>query len=161
MTRETLVAIHAGSGIAGLVVGLAVFTPPQTEDGPRRWWGIAYGALLVVLAVSLVALVLRDWAGLESGARLAFTGLAVLAVVMVIRAFLSHRLVASGGRGWEGRYVNHVYFTYISLWVGLAIVPALRSPNPGLWVPIAVAVVLATGSLLVRRFKQSTITPTN
>lgn len=34
MTRETLVAIHAGSGIAGLFVGLAVFTPPQTEDGP-------------------------------------------------------------------------------------------------------------------------------
>lgn len=104
---------------------------------------------------------LRDWAGLESGARLAFTGLAVLAVVMLIRAYLAHRRVARGGRGWEGRYVNHVYFTYISLWVGLAIVPALRSPDPELWVPIAVAVVLSTGALLVRRFKQNTITPMN
>jgi hypothetical protein len=161
MTRDILVAIHAGSGIAGLAVGLAVFAPPQTKGGSRRWWRIAYGGLLAILLLSLVALVWRDWAGLETGSRLVFTGLAILAGVMLIRMYMAHRLVADDGPGWEGRYVSHVYFTYISLWVGFAIVPALRSGNPGLWIPIAIAVVLSTGTLLVQRYKREVIRPTN
>jgi hypothetical protein len=57
-------------------------------------------------------------------------------------------------QGWERRYVNHVYFTYISLWVGFAIIPALRSPTPGLWIPVAVATVLATGRVLEHRYQR-------
>ncbi|MGH3649519.1 MAG: hypothetical protein ACRDU9_02330 [Acidimicrobiia bacterium] len=56
--------------------------------------------------------------------------------------------------GWERRYVGHVYFTYVSLWVGFAIIPALRSGNPGLWIPVAVIGVLAAGTLLVHRYER-------
>ena len=34
MTRDILVAIHAGAGIVGLVVGLTVFPPPSTNKQP-------------------------------------------------------------------------------------------------------------------------------
>lgn len=152
MTREVLVAIHAGSGIAGLMVGLAVFAPPHATVVGRRIWRIVYGLLLVVLVVSLLALIVRDWPGLETGARIAFSGLAVLGGVMVARIYLAHRMAASSEPGWERRYVSHVYFTYISLWVGFAIIPALRSGNPGLWVPVAVVSVLTAGTLLLHRY---------
>ena len=154
MTRELLVAIHAGSGITGLLVGLTAFQPPKEKGGRWRIWRIGYGGLLAILTVSLLVLIIRDWGGLETGARLAFSGLAALALVMLTRIYLAHRLVANRMPGWERRYVGHVYFTYISLWVGFAIVPALRSPNPGLWIPVAVVTVLVTGSALVRRYER-------
>jgi hypothetical protein len=106
------------------------------------------------LLVSLLALIVSDWPRLETLPRLAFCGLAVLAGVMVTRMYLAHRLVGGSDPGWELRYVRHVYLSYVSLWVGFAIVPALRSPNPGLWIPVAVVGVLAAGTLLVHRYER-------
>jgi hypothetical protein len=137
-----------------LVVGLAVFPPPNTKGGRQHWWRIIYAGLLVVLTVSLLALIATDWTGLETGSRLAFTGLAILAGVMLTRIYLAHRLVSSRDPGWERPYVSHVYFTYVSLWVGFAIIPALRSPAPGLWIPIAVIGVLAAGRTLVHAYER-------
>jgi hypothetical protein len=151
MSREVLVAVHAGAGILGLVVGVALFSP--TLASRRRFWRVLYAGLLVILTTSLLALITTDWAGLETGSRLAFSGLAILAAVMLVRIYLAHRIVTSHPPGWERRYVNHVYFTYVSLWVGFAIVPALRSPMPGLWIPVAVMGVLATGTVLVHRYQ--------
>ena len=154
MSREVLVAIHASAGIAGLLVGLAVFAPNQSRGGGRRTWRIAYGALLLVLVASLLALIIRDWDGLGTGSRIAFSGLACLGGVMLARMYLAHRLASGDEPGWERRYVSHVYFTYISLWVGLAIIPALRTNNPGLWIPVAVVGVLAAGTLLIHRYER-------
>jgi hypothetical protein len=154
MSREILVAIHAGSGIVGLIVGLAVFSPSPANERRSRIWRIVYAGLLVVLTVSLLALIVTDWASLETGSRLAFSGLAILAGVMLGRIYLAHRLAGSRIAGWERGYVSHVYFTYVSLWVGFAIIPALRSPAPGLWIPIAVIGVLAAGNVLVHRYER-------
>ena len=38
--------------------------------------------------------------------------------------------------GWEGRYIGHVYFTYISLWMGFVILPTLDLPMPQVTVPV-------------------------
>jgi hypothetical protein len=73
---------------------------------------------------------------------------------MLFRIYRAHRLAVGREPGWERRYVGHVYFTYISLWVGFAIIPSLRSPNPGLWIPIAVVSVLTAGALLVHRYER-------
>ena len=64
------------------------------------------------------------------------------------------RLAGSRKPGWERRYLGHVYFTYISLWVGFVIVPALGSPNPGVWIPVAVVSVLTAGTMLIHRYEQ-------
>lgn len=152
--REILVAIHAGAGVAGLVVGLAVFRPPIPADR-RLWWRIAYGGLLVVMVVSLVALIAVDWPELPIGARMAFSGLAILGVVILARMAMAYRLVLSREPGWQRRYVGHVYFTYVSLWVGFAIVPALRSPDPILWIPVSVIGVLTVGWFLLHRYESA------
>ena len=153
MTRQVLVAVHAGSGVAGLVVGLTVFAPPRTTR-TRRPWRASYNLLLVVLVVSLVALIATDWPDLETGTRIAFSALALLGGVMLTRIYLAQRLAGSREPGWERRYVSHVYFTYVSLWVGFAIIPALRSGNPGLWIPVVVAAVLTAGTLLIHRYER-------
>lgn len=154
MTREILVATHAGAGILGLLVGLAVFPPSKTSGGRLRLLRIVYGGLLVVLFLSLVGLIVWDWSSFETGSRLVFTGLAILAGVMLVRIYTAHRLASIRDLAWERRYVSHVYFTYISLWVGFAIIPALRSPMPGVWIPVAVIGVLAVGSVLVHRYER-------
>lgn len=154
MARDILVVIHAGSGIAALAIGLLVFLPPD-EPGRRLGWRASYAGLLGILTVSLVLLIAVDWADLAGGARIAFAGLAILAGVMLTRLYLAHRLTAGPAvTGWRRRYVSHIYFTYISLWVGLGIVPALRTDTPAVWVPVAVAAVLGTGAVLVRRYEQ-------
>jgi hypothetical protein len=152
MARDMLVMIHAGSGIAALVTGLLVFLPPDTPSRRLRWRA-GYGALLVTLTISLVLLIAVDWADLAGGARIAFTGLAILAGIMLTRLYLAHRLTTKPAiTGWRRRYVSHVYFTYISLWVGVGIVPALRTDTPALWVPVAIVAVLGTGNVIVGRY---------
>ncbi|MGH3649518.1 MAG: hypothetical protein ACRDU9_02325 [Acidimicrobiia bacterium] len=71
--------------ILGLVVGIAVFTPPETRGGRKLSWRMAYGVLLIILVMSLLALIVTDWSGLETGSRLAFSGLAGLGGVMLGR----------------------------------------------------------------------------
>jgi hypothetical protein len=43
-------------------------------------------------------------------------------------AVLARREASSEPAGWKGRYINHLYFSYVALWVGFLIVPAINSP---------------------------------
>jgi hypothetical protein len=151
--RTILVVAHAGAGIAGLVAGLASFAPPRDADG-RSWVRWAYLALLAVMFVTLIALVAVDWEGLDTAARIAFAALTGLAAVMMLRIVLAVRVASSREPGWEGRYIGHVYFTYISLWMGFVILPALNLPMPQVTVPVIAVGVLLIGQTLVGRYKR-------
>jgi hypothetical protein len=102
----------------------------------------------------------------EPGAtpRIIFSVLIGLAAVILIRLFLAFRLAAEQAVGWQIPYVNHIYFTYISLWEGFFIVGLIDLGAPG-WVVGAVAVgVLIVGGVLLNRDKReiaagSTATP--
>ena len=104
--------------------------------------------------VTLIALIVLDWEGLDTTARVAFTALTGLAAVMMLRSVLAARVVSSREPGWEGRYIGHIYFTYISLWMGFVILPALNLPMPQVTVPVIAAAVLVTGQTLVGRYKR-------
>lgn len=155
--RTILVVAHAGAGIAGLVAGLASFAPPRNADG-RSWVRWAYLALIAVMFVTLIALVAVDWEGLDTTARIAFTALTGLAAVMMLRIVLAVRVASSREPGWEGRYIGHVYFTYISLWMGFVILPALNFPMPQVTVPVIAVVVLLVGQTLVGRYRRRVLT---
>jgi hypothetical protein len=154
--RTILVVAHAGAGIAGLVAGLASFAPPPEDDG-RAWVRWVYVALITVMFVTLIALVAVDWEGLDTTARIAFTALTGLAAVMMLRIVLAVRVASSREPGWEGRYIGHVYFTYISLWMGFVILPALNLPMPQVTVPVIAVVVLLIGRTLVGRYKRGVL----
>lgn len=151
--RTVLVLLHAVSGVIGLVTGLWAMSPPRPGDGRRRWRQ-TYMACIGTLIVGLVALVLYDWRDLEAAARIAFSGLAGLAAVMAYRMWRAHREASMREGDWQRRYVSHVYFTYISLWVGVLIVPAVNSSVPQLAVPVVIVAVLAAGHVLITRYQR-------
>ena len=154
--RTTLVVLHAGAAIAGLGGGIVSFVPPRDNDG--RWWvRWLYLACIAVMFVTLIMLVVVDWEGLDDTARLAFTALTGLAAVMMLRIVLAVRAASSRDAGWEARYISHIYFTYISLWMGFVILPALNLPMPQLTVPVIAVAVLLTGQTLVGRYKRRVV----
>jgi hypothetical protein len=57
------------------------------------------------------------------------------------------------GVDWQDRYIGHVYFTYISLWEGFVILPALNLPLPQISVPAVAIGVLLIGHALIGRYK--------
>ncbi|MPY97061.1 MAG: hypothetical protein GEU97_03565 [Actinophytocola sp.] len=151
MLRIVLVSLHSLAGIGGLLAGLIAIRPRPGSAGAVR---VAYLVCLGGLLASVVVLIAVDWPGLTGGARVAFTGLAVLAAVMVVRMVRALAVAAASRPGWQDRYVDHVYFTYVSLWAGFVVVPALTLPYPQIGVPLAVVAVLAIGHVLVSRYKQ-------
>lgn len=156
--RTVLVLLHAAPGVIGLVAGLPALVPPRTGDR-RTWWRRVYAGCIATLLAVVVVLVAYDWADLEQGARLAFVGLIGLGAVMAYRLWRAHQLAAAGTPEWQDRYLGHVYFTYISLWVGFLVIPALATPLPQVAVPVVVVVVLVVGHLILARHRRRLVAP--
>src|ERR1700737_4141990 len=136
--RTVFLIFHVAGGVLGLAIGLFSFHPPDTRRFPlglRR----LYAAALVVLAAFLVAIVAVDWSTFAATPRIVFTVLIGLAAVILIRLFLAFGLAGQQSRGWQIPYVNHIYFTYLSLWEGFFIVGLVDLGAPA-WVVGAVAV---------------------
>ena len=148
--RATLVIIHTSSGVAGLITGLAVLAPPRAGDG-RGWLRWAYLLCVAILLATMIALIVLDWDGLDIAARVTFLGLAALAAFMLARILAARREAAVRSADWQGRYMRHIEFTYIALWEGFVILPALNLPLPQVSVPVvAVGVFLVLHTLLGR-----------
>ncbi|NDL60245.1 hypothetical protein [Phytoactinopolyspora mesophila] len=154
--RTALVILHAAPGVAGVLTGLLALSPPRPDDGRRRWRDLYVGCI-AILIVGMVALVVYDWAELDTAARVAFAGLGGLAAIMGFRLWRAHREASDQPHGWQRRYIDHVFFTYVSLWIGLLIVPALNTPAPQVAVPIVVLAVLGTGHVLLTRYKRGVL----
>jgi hypothetical protein len=152
VTRTALVVIHASAGVGGLLTGLAALSPPRPSDG-RAWMRRLYLVCLAILLGSMVVLVAIDWSGLDAGARIAFAALIGLGSVMAYRIVRAQREASLRSANWEHRYIGHVYFTYISLWEGFLILPALSLPLPQLSVPAVALAVLGIGHVLISRYK--------
>lgn len=161
MLRGVVVGVHAAAGILGLVAGVWAFAPPRADDRDRDQRRNQdrirrlYLPCIAVLLVTLAVLIALDWVDLDAGARVAFLALAGLAAVMLYRLVLAGREARARAAGWQRRYVQHVYFTYVSLWIGFLVLPALNLPLPQVTVPLAAAAVLVIGSILVKRYKRS------
>lgn len=154
MLRDILVAIHAGAGVLGLLAGLWSLAPPQPGQRARRWVRRAYQLCIAVLVVSLLVLVAVDWPGLDTGARVAFAGLTGLGVFMLYRLVSAEQTARRRPAGWQRRYLGHLYFTYVALWIGFLVIPALNLPLPMVGVPLTVVAVLLIGGLLRKRYER-------
>lgn len=151
MLRTVFVIIHVASGIGGLLIGPAVFRPrPGRPDAVR----LAYPILIALLLGSLLGMIALDWGDLEPAAKIAFLALTGLGVAMLIRILLAAKLAAAATPGWEHRYIDHVFFTYIALWIGFLILPALSLPYPAVTAPLVAVGVLALGLVALGRYKR-------
>jgi hypothetical protein len=151
--RDALVVIHAAAGVGGLLTGLASLSPPRPTDN-RGWVRRSYLVFIVILLASMVVLVMIDWASLDGGSRIAFSALVGLGAVMAYRIARAYRQGSAQEITSKERYINHVYFTYISLWEGFVILPALNLPLPQLSVPVVAIAVLLVGHVLIGRYKR-------
>ena len=151
--RTLFLFFHVVGGVLGLAVGLFALRPPATPQfrlGLRR----LYTAALVDLAIFLAAIVAVDWSGLAATPRIVFSVLIGLAATILLRLLLAFRLAATQPAGWQIPYMNHIYFTYISLWEGFFIVGLIDLGAPG-WVVGAVAIgVLMVGGAMLKRYKR-------
>lgn len=151
MLRTLLVVLHASAGVSGLLLGLAAFAPrPGRPEAVR----IAYLGCIGLLLLSLFALIAIDWPELAAGARIAFSALAALAVVMAYRLVRALVEATAMSEGWQRRYIDHLFFGYISLWIGFLVVPALNLPYPQVVIPIVALGALALGRFLVARYQK-------
>jgi NADH:ubiquinone oxidoreductase subunit 6 (subunit J) len=82
----------------------------------------AYAGAIAVLVVFLAGTVLLDWSRLDATQHIVFSVLIGLAVVIATRLILAFRVARERREGWRASYMNHIYFTYISLWEGFFIV---------------------------------------
>jgi len=146
--RITLLTFHVARGIAGLVVGALALRPFA-----QTWIKRLYVAALIVLAVFLTATVAVDWPNLGGEQRTIYSILIALAIVIVSRGLLALRTSDSL------KYINHVYFTYISLWEGFFIVGLIDLGAPA-WLVAAVAVgVVILGGVLISGYKRGLVRP--
>ena len=151
--RTIFLSLHVAGGVLGLLVGLFAFHPPETRQfraGLRRLYGTAIGALVIFL----VALVAIDWARLGATQRITFAILVGLAAVIVTRVYLAFRLARRQPPGWQLPYVDHIFFSYVSLWEGFFIVGLLDLRAPGWLVGIVAVAVLVIGLIVVARYKR-------
>jgi hypothetical protein len=155
--RTIFLTLHVAGGVLGLLVGLFSFRPPQDTRvrlGLRRLYATAIG----VLAISLVGIVAVDWSSLDPTQRILFSILIGLAAVIVTRLVLAFRLARRQPAGWQAIYMNHVYFSYISLWEGFFIVSLLDLGAPAFMVGGVAIGVLLVGGILFNRYKRGSVT---
>jgi hypothetical protein len=157
--RTVFLSLHVAGGVAGLVLGIFALRPPA--DDSRTGLGVrrAYLASLAMLTLFLVALVVEDWSGQNAATRAIFGGLTALAFLVLARAVLALRAEQQRPPSWRSVYMNHVYFTYISLWEGLLIVGFLDLSAPPWLVGVVAVGLVFVGARLFHRFERRVLAP--
>ncbi len=153
MLHDALLAVHICAGAVGLFVGLFALRPPTPGDkrDSLRW---LYAISLVVLVVAVAGAIPAEWSELGTTTRVVFVGLCGLGAFMLVRIYLGFRLARQRSGSWQGPYMNHVYFTYISLWEGFVIIAILGSELPGWLVPVGMVAILLLGGFAINRYQR-------
>lgn len=148
------VILHAAAAVVALLSGIIALNAGHGLGVHR--------ISIVVMAVTLGPSMAFGWAGFPPVARVMFSGLAVLALAMVIQAFRAGRVRAAeiaAGRVWRSGdtpkigpgFVRVLGFNVISLTVAGTIVPVLRIGGGTLGVLAAVVITVVVAHLLVER----------
>jgi hypothetical protein len=158
--RTLFLSIHVFGGGLGLLLGAFAMRPPDTKNSrlPVR---LGYAAALVILVGFLYATLAVDWPGLAPTSRIVFAVLAGLGAFILVRLSLAFRISQQRSANWQTKYINHVYFTYISLWEGFFIVGLIDLGAPS-WLVASIAVgVLVVGGYLSNRYKRKVVNPSH
>lgn len=150
--RTFFLSLHVAGGAAGLFLGAFAMQPPLVHAS-RLLVRRAYAAALIVLLVFLTATVGVDWPGLQVGQQVIYAVLIALAAFMVARVLLAFRVAGLQPAGWETKYMNHIYFTYVSLWEGLLIVGLFDLGAPTWLIAAVAAGVLIVGTSVYNRYR--------
>ena len=159
LLRTGALAVHASAAVLAWVAGLVVL---RTGAGLA-----AHGVGVVLMTAALVPSMTLGWDSFPVLAKVMFSGLAVLAVVMVgqvVRAGRIRQREESIGQVWTVRgrpigpdFVRVVGFNVISLSVAGLIVPVLRVGGGALGVIAVVVAIVPVAHLLVERRRSAVL----
>jgi hypothetical protein len=146
--RMIAIVVHAIAGTLALAAGYSLL------DRRRGRALVSVGRMhvgaLVVLIISLAMAVIVDWPTLDTGAKVGFTALGVLAAFMTIRAERARRNRRKTAADLA-KFVGDVGFTVVGLVDGFIVVFALELSAP---VPALVALgagIAVTGHVIISR----------
>lgn len=131
-THTFMITLHALLGVVAFAAGWAVVQG-------RSLFQLYYWSLVGMAAFLGAAVALR-WPGLDTGTRLLFSGLLLLAAYMVWRGEQARRLRRADPGVRSEPYIHHIGFTLIGLFNGFIVVTVLSRGGPG-WLAVAAAVV--------------------
>ncbi len=146
MWHTVLIAAHAAAGLAAFAAGCLALT--------RRSYFTVYLWSLIFLVAFLAAVVVVDWAGLDSASRTVFAAFTALGGYMIWRAVQARRLQRSTSLQQRARRIDHIGFTLVALFDGFVIILALNLGAPA-WLTIVIAAAgIAAGHTTLRRLKR-------
>ncbi len=159
MLHNTLIAIHAASGVAAFALGCLALRPRiQGIQGvpPTLRWYIGTLWLMVLLLLMVIAI---DWSTLDPGTRILYVALSVLALYTGWRGWQAVQNLRGRVAGWKGPYVDNLGFTLITLFDGFVIIAALDLHAP-VWLAVVIGVLgVVVGRLGVQKAKERVATP--
>lgn len=145
--HTVVVTVHALAATAALVSG--VLTAHTGRGFGLHQLGV------VVMAATLGPSLALGWPGFAPAARVAFLGLAGLAVFMVVQTVRARRVrereAVPVGQRVGPVFVRVLGFNLIALTVAGTVVPVLRVEGGVVGIVVAVAVTVTLGHLLVER----------
>jgi hypothetical protein len=136
--RVAAIVVHTAAGVLAFGFGLTIIGAARDSRRPLRFR--AYQASLVVLVATLLLAIALDWGDLDSGTRVAFSLLVVLALFMVWRADRAGRLRTDASVGARQTLIDHVGFTLVALFDGFVIVSAIDLDLPA-WAVVVIGVL--------------------
>ena len=149
MLHDVLVWVHAALATVSFAAGLAV----SFKYLRKRWLFMIYLSSLVGMTIAVVAAVSVGWREFALGAKIAFSGLIVLAFYMLWRAIQARQELIAQESGWHDRVIGHAGFTLISYFEGFVIVALLNAGGP-VWLVAIVAVLGILGGQQVINLAQ-------
>lgn len=142
---ELLITLHSAAGIVAFGAGcIAVW---------RRRHFTLYVWSLIAMFTFLVAAFAIDWPSLNVPSRALFSALTALAAYMLWRAVQAGRLLPVQDTAARVRFIDHVGFTLIALFVGFVAIAALDLGSPGWLVGVVGVVSVAVGRATIDRVK--------
>ncbi len=149
MPHNVLIALHALAGVACFAAG--VLSLRRSTRG--SWWFRGYAISLAALVLFMIAVIAVDWPRLDTSARLVYSGLLLLGLYMLWRAWRAGIRLRRHDPGWRSRYVDDIGFTLISLFDGFVIVSAIDLHAPGWLVGLIAVAGVVAGILAIRQVK--------
>lgn len=149
MPHNVLIALHALAGVVCFAAGVL----SVRSSTPESWWFRGYAISLAALVVFMTAVIAVDWPRLDTAARLVYSGLLLLGLYMLWRAWRAGVRLRRHDPGWRPRYLDDIGFTLISLFDGFVIVSAIDLHAPGWLVGLIAVAGVVAGILAIRWLK--------
>jgi hypothetical protein len=149
MSHNLLIFLHAAAAVISFGLGITLLLPLTKWRSNLSFLSKLFIGSLALMLLFLVTVVITDWTSLDTMERVIFSGLNLLGLFMVWRAFQAYQLLETTPRSWQSKYTEHIGFDLISLFEGFVIVGALDLGAPGWLVGLLAALGFVIGRWLV------------